>query len=948
MADRYLWDFLGDFIGGLNSDLPPISLDKKVASWIINGTVRGSYLNPRSAYNLQTFNFNGDTALQSAVENGKFQGAGFYRPDYGSPQIVAQISGRLFTFTDQGAAGWLVVEVTIPGDPNSTEPAQVWMNQAEKWLIITDGTAALPIFYDGTSCRRSDGPSVELGIVNAVDNASPSVGSVVEATLNAPWTHGFGQTVLFDGEFWTVANDPAPVPSYQAVLTNVGTGVGDPIPTGSAIQILSSNASTVISATYSAKYITPPRWNSITAVLSSLDGLSVGKHFQIYVSNILGGSNPYDCVVFSINTSTNTVVLDITGNYTFQNSSNFFVSIGSTLYAYPPYNPNVTVANTAADFTVPAVGSSVTVTLDSIYTGAQGQLVWIGTHAFTITSAPSPALSNTIYLISLTATTPIAGLPLPILTVPELPAGRMGAYVLGHQCMSLTDGISFIYGDTVGGPSGSSTYNYRDAVLKTTENTFLSGGGAFRIPNSGETISSMTSLAVLDAAYGQGPLQVGTPSTIFTCSVPTDRSTWVALTNPILTETLIGKGPLGQNSTLLVNSDTLFRSNDGLGSLIFGRREFTTWGNTPISTEVNRVVLYDDLSLLSYGSAVNFDNRVLMTCKPTNGNQGVYHQGAIVINLDPVSSLRGKAESVWEALWTGTNILQFVTANFSGTDRCFQFTVNFNNNKIQLVELLRTTSSTYYDNGTTRIPIVIETPCIFHPDERDKGTPIVRLVNGKLHFANVAGNVHVKVMFRPDFNPCWTTWREFDLCVTVDSADANSKFGYFDPIGLGEPPSADCESGNNRPVRSARFFQLRIELTGQCTLMGGDFAAVPEPNIVFPPPICGDTPTCQSITCELPDDFAYNLDNIQPTDSGEVRFGNGNVYYQYCHNTDPVRVTFIGVFPPWITVNDSGQILVVPATFYGATQAEADATALTELTSWIEAQRQSDFDCVRL
>ena len=834
MAAPLLYDFLSTLEGGVNSDLHPSLLPKNVAAWTTNATLRGGYARPRPPRMQRTLVFPSDE-VETAVTTGLFQGAGIYRPDAGATQIVISVSGRLFTLTEAGT-DWNVVEITITGDPNDANITQCWMNQAEKWLIIADGTSALPIFYDGVSCRRSYGESVVLGQVTAMTDTDPDIGEVVGVTLAAPYTGDYDIPVLLNGEKWQISE------------TSPATGYG-----ASAHQaMLSYPAAYTVNAGQefnSRPDILGYCWQSVFA-----SQFISGNYFHVGTLYIVTGSNtPAAGLAITIAGLTYYV-----GSATYLGDSG--AQTGGTIngraylitasrvalgVAPSPYTgliyyaststPNISFGTLQANTTFNTPDATNGIDLSSLYSGAEGQNAFAADatgelRMFTLYGAGG-APSATVYLENITNTTAVT-LPADLLSVPELPAGRMGAYGLGHQAWCLQDGLSFIYGDTVGGPSGTPANDYRDAVLKTTENTFLVGGGSFRVPSSGEFITSMNFTAILDAAYGQGPLQIGTASTIFTCAVPADRATWVALENPILTEALIGKGPAAQDSTQLVNSDTLFSTNDGIGSLIYGRRDFESWGNTLQSTEVNRAIMEDDDTLLIYGSADTFDNRFLTTSLPVADNQGVYHENVLALNLDPVSSLRGKAPSIWESQWTGMNVLKCVTGLFNGVERSFHIALNTALDTLGLYELVRSDSGDYFDDGTARISWSVETPAIFKPEDRESiKTPLVRLNNGKIHLDDIIGVVDITVSFRPDFSDSWTEWISFSVTGPADGSP-----GERNNIGLGEPPITTCNEQDNTPTRLGRMFMLKFEFTGQCTWLGGAFEAVPEATVQFPPP----------------------------------------------------------------------------------------------------------------
>ena len=118
----------------------------------------------------------------------------------------------------------------------------------------------------------------------------------------------------------------------------------------------------------------------------------------------------------------------------------------------------------------------------------------------------------------------------------------------------------------------------------------------FNIPGEAGEINCIVALNTLDASLGQGPLQILCDNDIFTCSAPTDATTWASLTTPILAESVIGFGGTGQNAAIVSNGDLLFKSSDGtIHSLKLARQDFNQWGNLPISQEMNRVVYQENL-----------------------------------------------------------------------------------------------------------------------------------------------------------------------------------------------------------------------------------------------------------------------------------------------------------------------------------------------------------------
>lgn len=803
-----VYDTIDTFELGMNSGLDPLLIPKNQLSFSSNASVRDGFVTTRPAFSNQlTITWPTDE-VKEAVEEGLFQGAGYYQPDSGNQSLLAQIAGRLFQFVVNGN-GITVIERTISGDPNPATSTQAWMWQSENFLIVNDG-ASLPIFFDGVTARRSFGVSVLLATADAVAPSPadpPEIGDPVVVPLLANWPGPYNVPVLYNNAFYQPIENPL---GYIAELTSLYSVVG-PINVGD--QILISPV--------------------VAGVVANAIPLTTGAAFSPFVINL---TSPFLGVVGSL-----LLIFDkIWRVTTFSGSSvtvapnqagTFPASLasGAKILFAASSAPNVIAGIVAVADTVPSIGNTVQLTLESAYTGALNQIVYIGVNQFTIQAIviPPPGTPS-VTLINLDdATTANYALSQDIISVPELPAGRMGAYGLGQNWMCLVDGLSFICSDTSRGASGTQANSFRDAVLKTTDLTFR--GGNFSIPGAGNVITSMTFTANLDLALGQGSLQVGTAAFMASCQAPIDFDSPPA-TGPILTFSLIGTGPLAQNSAIRVNSDVLFRSTAGLGTLVQARRDFGTPGNSPISEEVVRILNVDDKALLNYGSSIVFDNRWITTISPQASSQGVLHAGFVVLNLDPVSGVAGKQNPVYDGLWTGINTLQAVQGTFNGVDRAFAFTFNVALSKIELYELLPT-GAQQFDNGSVPIVWAFETGSLFNKDVKPRDV-MVSLRDGEFAVTDVVGTVRFEVFYKSD-QSCWTPWHSFSICSNT-AGDPQ----YFPKLGLGEPSSADCDPILNTPIRDGYTFQFKFKITGYCRIVRARFMAVTLPTPKFQPPIC--------------------------------------------------------------------------------------------------------------
>lgn len=506
----------------------------------------------------------------------------------------------------------------------------------------------------------------------------------------------------------------------------------------------------------------------------------------------------------------------------------------------------------------PIGATGIAITLTSNFTGVNGDVLIVGNNAqFLVTAgAGTPNLTVTNLNVKPTLNlgaaivggvqTPAfsgvyfpAGTPVTFFTqsttIGELPPGRMGVYLMGRNWVCLVDGKQFVASDQVGGSSGTVAENFRDAVLKISENSYLAGGGNFTVPGSVGDIRAMTFVAELDAALGQGPLMVFTTRNVFSCKSPVLRTEWQDVTNPILRVALISEGATGQNSTIQSNGDTIFRSLVGIFSLILARRDFDTWGNVPISREVERVTDLDDEALLPFASAIVFDNRMLMTTRPTSSSLGVYHQGLVALNFDPLSTLRGKAPSIYDGVWAGLNALQLLTGEFSLVERAFAFTFNTTTTEIELWELEKTKTTEINDNTFTPITWLFESPTLDWPGEKRDKPRFKRMMDGEIYVDDLRGSVLFQAFYRPDEWPCWIPWLEWTECAGTGTGTQPQ----FRPrMGLGQPDSKLCDLITNRPFRDAYRFQFKLVVTGHCRFLGARFKAVTLPEPTFSKPKC--------------------------------------------------------------------------------------------------------------
>jgi len=448
-----------------------------------------------------------------------------------------------------------------------------------------------------------------------------------------------------------------------------------------------------------------------------------------------------------------------------------------------------------------------------------------------------------------------------------LPGGSVMTYNNGRVWLASPDGMSFIAGDAV------YSDGTREAILKVTENQYLTGGGAFTnrgafaSPAGIGPITGMHSIAVQDTPTAQSSLQVFGPFGAFAINSGLDRVAWQTTTNPVQTVSLLANGLTSQEAGVNVNGDLWLRSPDGIRSYALAQRDQGTWVNTPLSREVERALRRDDTTLLSYASGVLFDNRLITTCAPqiaTNAEhqiRGIVHPGMVALDFAPVSSMFSRVSPVWDGLWTGLRILQLVRVPTPTATRCFLFTLN-DDSEIELWEL---TLAARFDNNSVddqRIQWVIETPAYGF---KNGGWSLLQLGWGDIWLNRVAGTLDGVVKYRPDSDPMWRDWSTFQACATYENCDHDACTvpeswleQYRVHMRLPEP-TAVCDLTNNKPTNFGYRFAARIELTGH--------AQVPQFRMATREQIEDTTGACPETTCTLlgiadncnVDDFSYTI-----------------------------------------------------------------------------------------
>jgi hypothetical protein len=427
----------------------------------------------------------------------------------------------------------------------------------------------------------------------------------------------------------------------------------------------------------------------------------------------------------------------------------------------------------------------------------------------------------------------------------ELPAATAMAYYQGQFWYAQNN--SYCAGDVIfDSSSGTAPYEFADSILKVTENPVAFGGDGFAIPAGAGNITGFGIPISLDMTLGQGPIFIFTSKQIYALTVPTTRADWIAATStnqPLQVMVMNGQGATSDRSIVAVNGDLFFQTLvPGIMSFFMALRYFETWGNSPISNNINRVMQFNNRALMNVATGSSFNNRLLQGILPVQTPVGIGYQALAVLDTDPVSTLQNQNDPAWDGMYEGLDFLQLFEGDYGGLQRAFAVVHSRLDDSIEVWELsLADIADRANTTDPERITMWLETPA-FDWSEFPRaagGGPFAckRLDGIDAWFDQVLGTVLITIQFRPDQNSCWYDWGTTEICSAENTcADVvnpqcyptqPNNPGYRMPICFGPPTNPDCQPGNKRPVTVGYSFQVKITVKGYCRLRGFHLHAVP-------------------------------------------------------------------------------------------------------------------------
>ena len=394
----------------------------------------------------------------------------------------------------------------------------------------------------------------------------------------------------------------------------------------------------------------------------------------------------------------------------------------------------------------------------------------------------------------------------------RIPKGSVMAY--GHGRLFVATDYIYTAGEWVdegrtGFVAGDIIKAYDPAaVLSFIENTYLSEGGRFTLPEEMGFIRGMTFQKNIVNGVGQGPLIVGADEGISAFLINAPRDQWGDIDIGTVLYTGAGVGVTSSMAFQTLGSDIYYRSVDGIRSLrdSYSRKE-SSMANEPISTPVQDMAVLDAISARRLASISTANNRVFCT---VNKVDDVF-KGLISLDLAPYGLMLQTGLPIYDGLWSGYDIYQTFTI------RNQAYLAVKNASDLTEFMLLNEDAVTGSENGSGVVSRAYTGAKYFNSMFTMKWLKYV-----DLWVSGLSGDVTVKVYYRADHYGYWSL---------LGSGSVHGSTGDYQRRRRLRVSGE--EQGPNDPVLDIKLdrgyaFQFCIEWTGRLQLNRVSFVADPE------------------------------------------------------------------------------------------------------------------------
>lgn len=389
----------------------------------------------------------------------------------------------------------------------------------------------------------------------------------------------------------------------------------------------------------------------------------------------------------------------------------------------------------------------------------------------------------------------------------EVVVGTIMAYGIGR--LVVVRGRDIFFGDLFGSHTGAPS----DSILKFTETSFLNEGFPASIPYTLGDITGASFFPSQDTATGQGELVIFSDGGAVTFDLHLPRDQWKSTTFQQIS--LINSTARGSRAIVMVNQDLWIRSDEGWRAYRQARSQSIGWTQIPQSTEVSKWLNADTPNLLRYGSAINFDNRLLSTCNPVPNQGRLYHDGILALDFDVLSAFGQASRPAWDGHWGKLKTFQLVSGTFQSKHRAFALALD-ENDQTALYEITKDGTKDF--NGPITSEIEFRSHNFSSPFNEKN------LYGADIWVDEITEPVTMDLTFRPDSSEDYLPWKTFNpinpvgecgaiscgMCPTIEKG--------FGPRRRAGKPGDECDEQTGRGIRRGFEFQPKLKWTGHAAI----------------------------------------------------------------------------------------------------------------------------------
>lgn len=393
----------------------------------------------------------------------------------------------------------------------------------------------------------------------------------------------------------------------------------------------------------------------------------------------------------------------------------------------------------------------------------------------------------------------------------EIPVGTIMTYGMGRVVLIGNNRKDILFGDLYGSHQGEPG----DSVLKFTETTFLSEGGAASIPFAMGHIRGAIFYPQQDTTMGQGELLIFAEKGMASFFLSLPREQWKQST--FQRQGLLEIGGESHRAFTAVNNDVWFRSRDGWRAYRQARAEAKGWFQLPLSTEVGKFVDVETESFLQYASSIRFNNRLIVTTSPIPNQGRPYHNGLLSLDFNVLASFGNAKMPSWDGHWSGIKVTQLIEGNFNGVHRAFAFGLENNQNVVYELSEDEVEDS----SGAVTSWVIPRTLNFQAPFNETKSCDLDLWIEG-VKRAGTSPTIY----FKPDRYPKWLEWNSSTHITDVDpiqNVDTLAGIpltapGFKPRLGIGTPLVGADTLSTQRDLKRFYEIDLKIQWTGNMEL----------------------------------------------------------------------------------------------------------------------------------